>query len=62
MSDDDHTDVPQLPPEKEARKRPRSPHYQGNNKGGYGNPPVKSQFNGKAGPGRPSGPASLEAE
>lgn len=33
----------------------RSPHYKGNNEGGYGNPPVKNQFDGEPGPGRPKG-------
>lgn len=37
--------------------------YQGNNKGGYGNPPVKSQFKrgGKGGPGRKKGVSNLES-
>lgn len=38
----------------------KSPHYKGNNAGGYGNPPVKDQFKGKPGPGRPKGSKSIE--
>ena len=38
----------------------KSPHYKGNNKGGYGNPPVKHQFKGKPGPGRPKGSRSID--
>jgi len=39
---------------------PKSSHYKGNNEGGYGNPPVKDQFDGKPGPGRPKGSKSLD--
>ncbi len=39
----------------------RSPHYKGNNEGGYGNPPVDHQFKGEPGPGRPTGSTSLES-
>lgn len=45
------------PPEK-----PRSSHYKGNNEGGYGNPPVSTQFKkGNKGGGRPKGPESINA-
>lgn len=38
-----------------------SPHYRGNNQGGFGNPPVKNQFDGtKPGPGRPKGSKSID--
>lgn len=43
------------------RKKP-SPHYKGNNDGGYGNPPVRSQFKpGNRGGGRKKGKKSVEA-
>lgn len=38
----------------------RSPHYKGNDEGGYGNPPVSHQFKGKPGPGRPRGSRSID--
>ncbi|MEQ8743668.1 hypothetical protein [Parasphingorhabdus sp.] len=38
----------------------KSSHYKGNNEGGYGNPPVKDQFDGTPGPGRPKGSKSLD--
>ena len=40
-----------------------SPHYQANNAGGYGNPPVKGQFRkgDPGGPGRPKGRGNLES-
>lgn len=49
---------------KRVRRKPLSPHYQGNDDGGYGNPPVSGQFkrSGKGGPGRKKGETSLEGE
>lgn len=35
------------------RREDLSPHYKANDEGGFGNPPVKNQFRGKPGPGRP---------
>lgn len=43
------------------RKKPLSPYYQANNKGGYGNPPVSGQRQGQAGPGRPPGSHTLDS-
>lgn len=45
------------------RTKGRSPHYQGNDSGGYGNPPVSGQFKrgGEPGPGRTPKQASLVA-
>jgi len=56
MSADDKQDPRRGP------KRRRSPLYQANNKGGYGNPPVKGQFpkGNRGGPGRPRGVTNLE--
>lgn len=47
-----------------SRNKSRSPHYRNNNEGGFGNPPVKSQFKagGKGGPGRTKGETTLESE
>jgi len=42
------------------RKKEVSPHYQANNDGGFGNPPVSGQFKGKPGPGRPKGGTTLK--
>lgn len=40
----------------------KSPHYKGDNSGGFGNPPVKSQFKkGNPGGGRPKGSTSTDA-
>jgi hypothetical protein len=58
----DESDPPQPKKLRPTRKsKALSPHYRANNEGGYGNPPVKDQFNGKAGPGRPKKEDSLEA-
>lgn len=45
------------------RDSPRSGRYEANNRGGYGNPPIKSQFKagGKGGPGRKKGESNLES-
>lgn len=46
-----------------AAPRARSPHYKGNNEGGFGNPPVRHQFKrGNKGGGRVKGNVALETE
>jgi hypothetical protein len=60
--EDDKINNPDASERNDKRKKSRSPHYEGNDKGGYGNPPVKDQFlrgNG-GGPGRPKGVTNLE--
>lgn len=44
-------------------RKPPADRYKANNRGGYGNPPVKSQFKpgGKGGPGRKKGVTNLES-
>lgn len=45
-----------------AGGRRHSPHYRADNSGGYGNPPVRNQFQpGHAGPGRRKGVTNLES-
>jgi len=71
MSEEDKEDLPEFdvgdetegPRRPKRRKPPRSAFYKGDNAGGYGNPPVRTQFKpgGKGGPGRPRGRHSLEA-
>lgn len=50
-------------PQKKRRRKKLSAHYKANNKGGFGNPPVRGQFakNNPGGPGRPKGITNLEA-
>ena len=74
--DDDHDDSSDRSPGKfpyhgwdtppDARKHDRqySPHYRGDNSGGYGNPPISGQKRkgGPPGPGRPKGSTSLDAK
>lgn len=47
---------------KVRKKRAPSPLYKANNRGGYGNPPIRSQFKpgNKGGPGRRKGETNLE--
>ncbi|WBX86205.1 DUF5681 domain-containing protein [Sphingosinicella microcystinivorans] len=71
MSEEDKEDLPEFevgdetegPRRPKRQKLPPSPFYKGDNTGGYGNPPVRTQFKpgGKGGPGRPRGRHSLEA-
>ena len=48
---------------KKRASRAHSPHYRGDNAGGYGNPPVRGQFEhgNPGGPGRPPGQSNLES-
>ncbi len=59
----DKDDTNRGSPKKRRRRKSLSPHYQANNKGGFGNPPVRGQFrkNNPGGPGRPKGITNLEA-
>jgi hypothetical protein len=59
MTDRKKPDIPRQPKPKVPRK-PKSPHYKGDNSGGFGNPPVGGQFkpNNKGG-GRPKGSQSM---
>lgn len=47
-----------------GKKKDKSIHYSADNRGGYGNPPVKGQFKtgGKGGPGRLPKAVSMEAK
>lgn len=61
MTDPKNDNGPRKPKPKVPHK-PKSPHYKGNNLGGYGNPPVGGQFkdNNKGG-GRPKGSQSMSS-
>lgn len=64
MSDDfDDCEVTPEKPKRPRTEKSPSPHYQANNAGGFGNPPIANQFakNNAGGPGRPKGQGTLDS-